>query len=1399
MMVLIRRFLFIGFCFFPLLPSFSQNSLLPPPALSAISSYSLSEGLPEACLEKIFIDGKGRLWINPCSYAATDRSINFFQYDGRKAYFYPLQPDWAEKESDSPLWFVEGETTRGFLFGADRGRSAVFSWNPDTKEQYFWQFERGKKILSLTPESQGSLLALILDRETYQAYRLTESKSQKIGEIMLKNWEEERSYRFPHSFVVGNGQAWFLHHREGLVSLDLAQGNMQFWSWENIGLPLQKHPDDYHEGLTWKIASRSENTLFLYLGRMNGFFTLDLSTFELEPKADVNQRIFSQQERIGFRLYFSQDKKNNLLIVSRYEALNEGFMEAKLFQALLLDPTGRLHNYTKLIEELSVKGRQEGLPAWMGGSFSRDFQRQIGWASYSGAILADLQTELQIEAFPMPHGARAMLPLDSLHLLVNTDGPDFLLNLRDGAYDFFKGGNLHVNIQSPFVLDKDHILWAARQEDSLLRYDLNLEQADHFSLGLDFDKFTFLNPDEIALISRDGRLFIYNLKEQLKRPFLHQGVPFSIAGRANDLHLTADNILWIATQNGLWRIRLERKEVSHFDRSNGLPGDNIMCMLPAKDGRLWLGTVQAGILVFDPKTLEVKQIARVNGLAHNTVAGMLADAQNNVWAATFNGISAISPQAEVLFNITQSNGLTHNEFNRTSYVKLPDGRLAFGGVEGVNILNPAQILEARLQKEPLYIFLTQMEYYDKKKKKNQVFKGSLKQEAPIPIPATNRYLSLDLALSEYVNLLKHTYSYRLLPLGASDQSVAAIPWISLGPISELTLNNLPVGDYIVQIRGIDQNSRQVESPLEIRIQVEEFFYRTWPFYMFCALPFLFGGWIWIRRILTERKRLQAEVDKRTEQIRQDKEIITQQAQELQRLDEAKSRFFANISHELRTPLTIILGMIDQIEKQPQRWLRNGAKMIRNNGANLLDLVNQILELQKLESGSLSINMELGDIIPFLKMIFDQFQAFAVSKEQQMEFMSELESQYMDYDPEKMLRILSNLLSNAVKYTPEKGKITFRISSETNADVQAGRFLVMTVRDTGPGIPEDQLPYIFDRFYQADGNHQGRGSGTGIGLSLTQELVKLLNGKIEASSQEGKGTSFRVFLPITQKANPGRTDAPANIQSFLFGKQDPVKKERRAAANLPIALIVEDNSDITEYLQICLEGSYRTISAVNGQEGIDLALEQIPDLIVSDVMTPKKNGFELCEILKQDVRTSHIPIILLTAKSDIESRIAGLKKGADDYLAKPFNEEELLVRMHNLLAIRRKLQERYQNIYERPLPKVKTAPPSIEDAFILKIKEILEDRMTDLQFNLDDLCDELHLSRSNLYRKIKALTGRSPAVYIRSLRLQKAREILLSSSLSVKKVAYEVGFSDPSYFSKSYTDEFGESPSASGTK
>lgn len=512
--------------------------------------------------------------------------------------------------------------------------------------------------------------------------------------------------------------------------------------------------------------------------------------------------------------------------------------------------------------------------------------------------------------------------------------------------------------------------------------------------------------------------------------------------------------------------------------------------------------------------------------------------------------------------------------------------------------------------------------------------------------------------------------------------------------------------------------------------------------------------------------------------------------QLRDLDKMKTRFFTNISHELRTPLTVITGMADQIAENPEKWTTKGLQLIRRNSGSLLNLVNQILDLSKLESGKLTVNAVNGDVMSYLTYIIESFEPLAQGKDIDLSFRKSVESLSMDFDQEHMLRIVSNLLSNAIKFTPIGGKVSVWAGVENDATM-----FTLSVKDTGVGIPADQLDSIFERFFQASSNAPDSG-GTGIGLALTQELVKLMDGSITVESLEGEGATFTVRIPITNNAatsvaSPAALGAADHIKAEAPVEHDTTQTWHDPEGDLPTLLIVEDTPDVLEYIKSCLDDQYNIITARDGQEGIDIATEHVPDLIISDVMMPRKDGFELCATLKTNTVTSHIPIVLLTAKSDADSRIEGLTRGADAYLPKPFNRTELTIRLRKLLELRRILQERYHSA-KAP---VSTDDPvlQVEDAFIERIRNYVQENIDDENLSITSLCKTLRVSRSQLHNKTKALTGQSATGFVRSIRLNKARDLLRRSDLNISQIAYEVGFGDPAYFTRTFTKKFGESP------
>ncbi len=514
-------------------------------------------------------------------------------------------------------------------------------------------------------------------------------------------------------------------------------------------------------------------------------------------------------------------------------------------------------------------------------------------------------------------------------------------------------------------------------------------------------------------------------------------------------------------------------------------------------------------------------------------------------------------------------------------------------------------------------------------------------------------------------------------------------------------------------------------------------------------------------------------------LRQYAEREKERANRLWELDEVKTKLYTNITHEFRTPLTLILGRADQIESDPGQYLEKGIDGIRQNSKDLLHLVNQMLDLSRLEAGMVPLRMVHGDICPLLTVMLETFHVQALERGLDLRFEPGFGEMEMDHDPEKLQQIVYNLLSNAIKYTPGAGNVTLWAGFEENDPPVC----MIRVKDSGPGIPEEKLEKVFDRYYRIEEEAGRTSMGTGLGLAITRELVQMLGGTMEISSLEKKGTVVSVRLPVTHLAPDAGTQPELEAPAGLSGTS---RKEEK-----PILMVVEDHPEVTDYLRSLLEEDYTVHQAKDGKEGLEKAYELVPDLVVSDVMMPIMDGIVMLEQLKTDFRTSHIPVILLTAKADVASRLEGLEAGADAYLAKPFNKEELYIRIRKLLEMREKLKERYASVVIPELLRVKQYER--EDRFIARIHEVITTNLSDERFGVEGLCTDLGMSRSQLYRKFKALYEKGIRNYLITFRLHAAKQLLKESDLSVTQVAYEVGFKNLSHFSRKFRSVHGVTP------
>jgi signal transduction histidine kinase/CheY-like chemotaxis protein/ligand-binding sensor domain-containing protein len=619
------------------------------------------------------------------------------------------------------------------------------------------------------------------------------------------------------------------------------------------------------------------------------------------------------------------------------------------------------------------------------------------------------------------------------------------------------------------------------------------------------------------------------------------------------------------------------------------------------------------------------------------------------------------------------------------------------------------------------------------------------------------------------------------------------------PYREYT--NLWEGTYVLQIRALHPSGHPSEI-YSFTLKVTPPWYRERVFYFLylILLATLVYGFVRIRSYQLQKKNKQLEliVANRTEEVMAQAEQLKQQAQQLQELDEVKSRFFVNISHEFRTPLTLINGPVQTLLfGNPEPKVKQQLSIIQRNSRHLLKLVNQLLDLSKIESHKLKLKVSMGNMVEAVRILTMELESAATSKGLELHFQANQEALWVYYEPDKLEKIVGNLVANAIKFT-EKGSVCVRLGKIVK---QGKEYAAIEVTDTGIGIAQEQLPYVFDRFFQVDSSSVRQYEGTGIGLSLAKELVLLHGGEITVESRFGEGTTFRVLLAMghdhfdpenisvlsTRESSDEIGKMQTELTKILFPENNPdVLQEEK-----PVILIVEDNADLRYYLRTQLEEFYKTEEAENGKIGLEKALQVIPDLVISDVMMPLMDGYTLCEEIKADERTNHIPVILLTARNTIENKLQGLETGADEYLTKPFTPAELQIKVKNLIQSRQAMREKFGREFR--LQPTDVVVPSQQHQFLEQLKQVIEQHMEDETFGVEELCREIGMSRTQINRKLQALVKQTPSELIKSFRLQRATELIKQDAGNMAEIAYKVGFNSQSYFTRAFQEAYGCTP------
>jgi signal transduction histidine kinase/DNA-binding response OmpR family regulator/ligand-binding sensor domain-containing protein len=969
-----------------------------------------------------------------------------------------------------------------------------------------------------------------------------------------------------------------------------------------------------------------------------------------------------------------------------------------------------------------------------------------------------------------------------------------------------------------FLIGKGNTLWIhhqrkADQADVIEHYNPTTKASVKYSIPFDL-AYTLIEPKledsrgHIWLIGTGGKCIVLNpntgqhtklsLDTDLSNPMLK-------SAEFTSLYEDGQGTFWFGSEYGLTKLNYDHTatappQITWYKANaadqTALNYSHVTCILDdmLDSNQLWVATKGGGLNRLDKTTNQFIHLTTREGLRNNVVYGILTDASGNLWGSTNSGIFCLLSNTKddsgnwQLRHFTKAAGLQDDEFNTGAYAKLANGLLAFGGVNGLNIFNPEEVLTDSVVSN---IFITNLLIGNNVVQPNDeygILKQAIEYTQSITLRNTQNFFTIEFSALDLRAPEQNKYRYQLE--GIDDH------WIENGNRRNVTYSHLPSGTYVFKVQGSTSLGSWSDKIAELEIKILPPWWQSWWAYLIyiLAIAYVLKSYFTFR---INRAKLQSELV-----------FEHQEAKRIRELDTVKTQLYANITHEFRTPLTVILGMTNQIKENPSTHLASGLDMISRNSNNLLKLVNEMLDLSKLESGKMTLQLKNADFISFLRYNVESFQSLAATEQKQMHMLSDSDTLILAFDAEKMRQIIANLFSNALKFTPAHGNVYVSVSQE-GSTAQADRKLVLSIKDTGIGIPENQLAHIFDRFYQLDNSQTRKAEGTGIGLALTKELVKLMNGTIEAKSPPvgaTRGTEFIIHFPIVTIQDDDAE--PVFVAPYkghgtiavIEEKANPAFRTHGDNSGLPLILLVEDNADVVAYTASCLE-DYKIAVGKDGVEGFDIAIDAIPDLIITDVMMPYMDGFEMVDKLRRDERTSHIPIIMLTAKADIASKLEGIDKGADAYVEKPFHKEELLLRIRKLLEQRKLLQQYYSRqigITPDGEENNKEAPESAtskhsENEFIKKIRGVVEANFSNSEFSVEKLCKLIFMSHSQLHRKLEALTDCSPNQFIRMVRLNKAKELLADPNITISSVAVESGYQDPSYFARIFKQETGMTP------
>lgn len=1339
---------------------------------------NIDDGLSQNAVFAILQDNRGFLWFG------TKDGLN--RYDGYDFEVYRHNPfDTATLSSNYVTALLEDRNSRIWVGTRNGGLNIFYPKNEAVKRLELSSSVKGRpeglEILCLIEDNEGEIWAGTKGDGIFRIY----PESTNGGLLKYKQYHTEKlkpgslkNNNVSSVLLDSEGILWFGTDK-GLQRFDRKTEQFTYFSFEVRNAKAPESPFDLSTG---SIHEDKEGNI--WLGTLSGLvrFKKDGSSWELFPhKYDVYRYGWGKITGIV------EDSKGKywLATVAGLISFDTHSHEYKYFQNDPLDTESLSYN---LISSIFID--RTGI-LWVGTTgmginyydpkvnrFSKFTREKDAASRFTGfsirSVAEDSEGNIWISSDVLFRWDRRKNILQSFE--TSSKYPETFGNMVSWC----------------IMPDREGCMWFATAA-GLYRYDIKKKSGRLYVHNK--NKQDGLPQKEVFSVfeDRDGIIWVMteNYLSRLEDPIHGRFVSY----RYNDLpvynehvypviHQDPEGIFWLGTKDGLMRFD-PVEETFEVYRNNPVDKKSInnntiksICADPKDPGNyLWLGTDGGGLNKFDIQQKNFTHFTVAEGLPNNVVYGILPDDRGNLWLSTNKGLSRFNPASGIFRNYDVMDGLQSNEFNTGAYFRSADGEFFFGGIRGLTYFYPENIKDNPFVPEIVITNFTIRNHNDSEITRGIDFHLMTSDDDPVILSHKNDIIQFQFAALDFSAPDKNQYEYILENFNEG--------WIHSGPSRIAIFTHLPPGEYNFRVRGSNNDGLWNTTGASMKIIITPPWWVSW-WADTSYILLILSGLYYLRRYELNRLRLKNQL-----------EVEKVETNSLRELDHMRSRFFANISHEFRTPLTLILGQIESvISSLKDNKLKSKLKVAQRNSTRLLGLINQLLDLSRIESGKMEIKKEQTNIVSFARSLFLSFSSLAEAKNIRLSFKSELPQIPVAFDREMMEKIIYNLTSNAIKFTDEGGMIELLISRPENSKVQ------ISIRDNGIGITEDRIHKIFDRFYQVDSSSVREQEGSGIGLALTKELVELHGGEIRALSESGKGSEFIIKLPqgaLILNGNTTQGDPHSSeflqLEGFEPGKNSISRNGHNLLngnSNKELILVIDDNEDIRNYIREQLENKYMIIDAADGEEGLLSARTELPDLIITDVMMPKMDGYEFCSKLRNDVKTSHIPIIMITARAALEDKLEGLEKGIDAFLTKPFNNDELNLRVRKLIEQRKELRKRFGS--QTIIKPSEVTEQSIDQQFLQKAFKIIEDNFENDQFSVENLAGNLNMSISQLNRKLNALIDQPAGHLIRSMRLQRAADLLKQNTGSIAEICYELGFSDQAYFSRVFKKQFGTSPS-----